>query len=144
MWRNGPREQPNGVVFIAVNALPALVVDVVAVVVFAIVGRSSHAETNTFLGVLGTAWPFLAGVLVGHAVCLLVAPLRADPTRWRTGLAVWAGTLVVGMVLRAISGGGIAWTFVLVAGIVLAVMLLGWRVLTRLAGRARYRSDASA
>ena len=125
------------------KALPALVVDVVAVVVFAILGRSSHDEADTFLGVLGTAWPFLAGAVIGHAVCQVVAGLRGDPTGWRPGLAVWAGTLVLGMLLRVASGDTAAWSFVIVASIVLAVFLLGWRTVLRLVRRARTRSTAS-
>ncbi len=125
------------------KALPALVVDVVAIVVFAILGRSSHSEADTFLGVLGTAWPFLAGAVIGHVVCRLVAGLRGEPTGWRPGLVVWACTLVLGMVLRVSSGDTAAWSFVLVAGIVLAVFLLGWRTAVRLVRRARSRSTAS-
>lgn len=124
------------------KALPALVVDVVAIVVFAILGRSSHAEANTLFGVLGTAWPFLAGAVVGHLLCSLVAVLRGDPTSWRPGVVVWASTLVIGMVLRVASGDTAAWSFVVVASIVLAAFLLGWRGLFRLVERARTRTDA--
>ncbi|HEU5487003.1 MAG TPA: DUF3054 domain-containing protein [Microlunatus sp.] len=119
------------------KALPALVVDVVAIVVFAILGRSTHDEANTLLGVLGTAWPFLVGALLGHAICWLVAPLRGDQASWRPGLAVWAGTLLAGLVLRVTSGDTAAWSFVLVAGVVLALFLLGWRVIFRLVQRTR-------
>ena len=48
-----------------VKVWPAIAVDVIAVVVFAIVGRSSHGETNDLLGVAVTAWPFLVGCLIG-------------------------------------------------------------------------------
>ena len=126
--------------FCAVKALPALVVDTVAVTVFAILGRSSHEEANTLLGVLSTAWPFLVGAVVGHLLCRMVADLRGDPTGWRPGLAVWASTLLVGMVLRLTSGDTAAWSFVLVASIVLALFLLGWRTVVRLVHRARTRT----
>jgi hypothetical protein len=128
-------------VFNAVKALPALVVDVVAVVVFAILGRSSHAEANTLLGVLGTAWPFLVGAAVGHLLCRLSGDLRGDPTGWRPGLVVWTSTVLIGMVLRVISGDTAAWSFVLVASIVLALFLLGWRTVLRLVRRARNRTN---
>ena len=124
------------------KALSALVVDVVAIVVFAILGRSSHAEANSLLGVLGTAWPFLAGALIGHAICRVVAGLRTNPSGWRPGLVVWASTLVGGMLLRLASGSTAAWSFVIVASIVLAAFLLGWRGLFRLIERARARSHA--
>jgi hypothetical protein len=125
-----------------VKAFPALLVDVVAIVVFAILGRSSHAEANTLLGVLGTAWPFLVGAVVGHGLCRAAGGLRDDPTGRRAGAVVWVGTVVVGMLLRVVSGDTAAWPFVLVASIVLAAFLLGWRTVVRLARRARTRTGA--
>ena len=129
--------------FCAVKALSALVVDVVAVTVFAILGRSSHAEANTLLGVLGTAWPFLVGAAVGHLLCRAAGELRGDPTGWRPGLVVWASTVIIGPVLRVVSGDTAAWSFVIVASIVLAVFLLGWRTVLRLVRRARLRNKVT-
>ncbi|MFT4164157.1 MAG: DUF3054 domain-containing protein [Microlunatus sp.] len=124
--------------------LPALVVDVVAITVFAILGRRSHDEAGTLFEVLGTAWPFLAGAVIGHATCWAVVALRPDPAGWRPGIVVWAGTLVLGMLLRLASGSTAAWPFVIVAGITLAVFLLGWRGIFRLVQRARARSGVTA
>jgi hypothetical protein len=50
---------------------------VLAVLLFAAIGRSSHAEFVDALGVLTTAAPFLLGLVVGWLVA------RA----WRCGLA---------------------------------------------------------
>lgn len=110
----------------------AAALDAVAVVVFAAAGRASHAEDSPVLGALGTAWPFLVGAVVGWAL------VRRRSGRWPLtvgpGIPVWAATLVVGMLLRVVTGAGTAVSFVLVAGLVLAVLLLGWRaVATRLA-----------
>lgn len=124
--------------------LPALVVDVVAIIVFAILGRRSHDEAGTLLGVLGTAWPFLAGAVIGHAMCWVLVALRADQASWRAGFVVWASTLVLGMLLRLASGSTAAWPFVIVAGIALAVFLLGWRGIFHLIQRARARSGVTA
>jgi hypothetical protein len=119
------------------TAILALVADVVLVVAFAAIGRASHAE-----GVLGpggsglatTAWPFLVGLLVGWGVTLgwrhPLAPVR-------TGLGVWAATLVIGMLLRAVSGQGVAVAFVIVAAVTLLVFLVGWRAIA--AGIRRLR-----
>ena len=126
------------------KALPAFVVDVVAILVFAILGRSSHDEASTLLGVLSTAWPFLVGAAVGHAICRMAVPLGGDATARRPGLVVWAGTLVGGLVLRLASGDTAAWPFVIVAGVVLALFLVGWRSLFHLVQRARARTDAAA
>jgi hypothetical protein len=63
---------------------------------------------------------------------------------WLTGVVVWAATLVVGMLLRVVSGQGIASSFVVVAAIVLAVFLIGWRaaalLVRRVASRRRDRA----
>lgn len=129
--------------FSSVKALPTLLVDVVVILVFAILGRSSHAEANTLFGVLGTAWPFLVGAAVGHTIIQAVGFLRGDPAAWRAGVLVWASTVLVGLVLRVVSGDTAAWPFVVVASIVLAVLLVGWRAAYALVQRTRTRSDAT-
>ena len=101
----------------------AVLVDLVAIVVFALVGRSSHAESVDLLGLAGTAWPFLAGWFVGA----LVARIWRRPVDLVTGVIVWLGTLALGMLLRAATGAGVQLSFVVVAAIVLAVFLIGWR-----------------
>lgn len=60
--------------------LPAVVVDAVFVLVFAVIGRASHEEDP--LGFLMTAWPFLVALLVGHALAALVPAVRGVPGRW--------------------------------------------------------------
>ncbi|MFD4430245.1 DUF3054 domain-containing protein, partial [Nocardia sp. NPDC058497] len=49
----------------------------------------------------------------------------------RGGIVFWLGTLVGGLVLRAVSGQGVAVSFVIVAACVLALFLLGWRAAIR-------------
>ena len=121
-----------------VKVWPAIAVDVIAVVVFAIVGRSSHGESNDLLGVAVTAWPFLVGCLIG----LFVSRSWRRPAALSTGLVVWLCTLFVGMVLRALTGRGVAVTFVIVAGISLAVLILGWRGTFAAIQAARKRSTS--
>jgi hypothetical protein len=100
-------------------------IDLVLVVVFAVVGRASHGEALSVGGILATGWPFLVGCLIGSVLASLVLTLA-----WlREGLLVWAITLVVGMLLRGITGGGLAIGFLVVATIVLAVFLIGWRMI---------------
>ena len=121
----------------------ALVVDAALVIVFAVVGRTSHAEGLDVAGVWGTAWPFLAGLGVGW---LAARAWRHPFAPWPTGVVVWAATLVVGMLLRVVSGQGAAVAFVVVAAITLAVLLIGWRGIAALVvrlGRARHRAGVS-
>ena len=112
---------------------PAVVADAACVVAFAAIGRRNHAEGLDLLGIASTAWPFLTGAAVG----MLASRIWRDPASLRSGVSVWLGTVVVGMLLRAAAGGGVQLSFVLVAATVLAVILLGWRLLARLALRAR-------
>jgi peptidoglycan/LPS O-acetylase OafA/YrhL len=98
------------------------------VLVFAVVGRGMHTEPLDAFGVLTTAAPFLLGLLVGW----LVAGAWRAPLRLPIGAAVWAGVVVVGFGLRAAFTHRLPLTFVLVAGVSLAVFLLSWRVVVRL------------
>ena len=118
------------------RTFPAVVADVICVLLFAIIGRGSHAEANNVTGVLHTAWPFLAGCLVG----LVIGRAWRSPVSLGTGAAVWIWTVVLGMVLRLVSGSTAQPSFVVVATIALAVLLLGWRALFRLTRRARARA----
>ena len=110
----------------------ALVVDAGLVVVFAVVGRMSHAEGLTLAGVWGTAWPFLAGLAVGWAVA---RAWRHPLAVWPTGVVIWAATLVVGMLLRLAGGQGTAVAFVVVATLTLGLFLVGWRAVAVLVRR---------
>lgn len=109
--------------------------DAVLVVVFAVIGRSSHAEGLDAAGVWGTAWPFLAGLAIGWAVA---GAWRRPSAPWPTGVIVWAATLIVGMLLRVAVGQGVQVAFVIVAAVTLATLLVGWRgiaaLVTRLTG----------
>lgn len=111
----------------------AAVLDAALVVVFAAIGRASHHE-DVLSGLWITAWPFLAGLAIGWAVSLA---WRAPLAPVRTGLPVWALTVTAGMVLRAVSGQGVQVAFVIVAAVVLAVFLVGWRGIARLVVRRR-------
>jgi hypothetical protein len=109
-----------------------LAVDLLLVGVFAVVGRLSHYGTLTPGGWWTTAWPFLAGTLVAWAVLVLT---RRAPAAIGSGVIVWAGALVGGMLLRRASGQGTAVSFVVVATLVLGALL----VLPRIGARVRRR-----
>jgi zinc transporter ZupT len=122
------------------SARMAVVLDIACVLVFVIIGRASHTKGESLAGIASTAWPFLAGLGVGWlASRAWRRPLAILPV----GLAVWLSTVAIGMVARVISGQGTAAAFIAVALAFLALFLLGWRLLARLARRYRPHSAGS-
>lgn len=106
------------------------IIDVVLIVAFVLIGRSSHGES--VVGALVTLWPFLVGLILGWAVARAWrAPRRVV---W-TAIIIWAVTVVAGMVLRIASGQGVEPSFVIVAAVVLGAFLVGWRALSILVVR---------
>ncbi|MGR4010665.1 DUF3054 domain-containing protein [Leucobacter sp. 1207-22] len=116
------------------TVVTAALLDVVLVLIFAALGRNSHAREATALGLLETAWPFLAGLL---AMWLVTRAWRAPGDVIRVGLPVWTGTVFIGMILRAVTGSGTAFAFVLVTTATLCVFLVGWRLISALIRRRR-------
>ncbi|WP_106818684.1 DUF3054 domain-containing protein [Janibacter massiliensis] len=116
----------------------ALVLDVLLVVVFAVVGRSSHAEGIDAAGVLTTAWPFLVGLGLGWL--LVLGTLGRWPAAAWHGVPVWLSTVFGGMAVRQAVGQGTALPFVVVATLVAGAFLLGWRAIASLARLARRRA----
>lgn len=105
---------------------PFLVADIVLVAVFSAIGRSSHGED--LAGTFVTAWPFLVGTLIGW---LISRAWRAPQALLPAGVIVWLSTVVVGMVVRPAMHAGTHWSFIVVATIVTAVFLLGYRILAK-------------
>lgn len=117
------------------QATAAATADAVLIMVFAAVGRDAHQRGEVVSGVLLTAWPFLAGAAVGW---LAVRAWRYPLSVRRTGLAVWLGALVGGMVLRLLTGQTVVLPFIIVAFLSLGLLLVGWRLAW--AGAKRLRS----
>ena len=110
-----------------------LAYDTALICIFAAIGRRSHAETGALLSVLTTAWPFLAGMAAGWLISLLT--LRRAPLTVRDGIPVWLCAVSIGMALRGLTHAGTAFSFIVVASIVLSAMLLGWRAVAMLMSR---------
>jgi len=120
-------------------ALIAAVADLFLVLVFVLIGRGSHEEGFTLLGTLNTAWPFVVGLALGW----LVSRAWREPLSMRqAALPIWASTVVIGVLLRAVSGQGVAVSFVIVTLLVLAAFLFGWRALAGLVVTRRNRRAA--
>lgn len=109
------------------NSWIPFVVDVVLVLVFAVTGRSSHAQTLGFLEVLITAGPFLGALLISW---LIVKFTKLQPSAaWPAGVLIFAVTLTSGLALRILFGSTAALPFILVTAGVLAVFLILPRLL---------------
>jgi hypothetical protein len=102
-------------------------IDLLAVLVFAAIGRRSHEEDLAVVGIAVVAAPFVLGALVGA----LASRSWRDPLSWRSGVAVWLGAVVVGLLLRWAFVDTPPLSFIIVATISLAVLVLGWRGVVR-------------
>ena len=117
--------------------LLAAAADVVAVVVFAALGRLSHGEADDLLGLVGTVAPFAVGSGGGAG-----PRPRCGTTRPRCGpvsspsCAPRESACCCG---RA-SPAGCRSSFAVVATLSLAVLLLGWRGLAALVSRTAHRT----
>lgn len=118
------------------TAVLAAAADAVLILLFAAIGRDAHQRGEIITGVLATAWPFLAGAA---AAWLVFRFWRKPLDLWPAGVAVWLGTVAVGMLLRAVTGQVVVLPFVIVALISVAVFLLGWRLLAAGARRLNAR-----
>lgn len=103
----------------------SLLFDLVLVFGFSIVGRASHGEGLDFAGIWTTAWPFLVACVVGWVVLFL---LDDSGFTARDGLIIWLSTWLGGIGIRVLSGDSAAATFIAVAGGMLALLLIGWRL----------------
>jgi hypothetical protein len=109
-----------------------LAVDFVFVLVFAVIGRASHGLSA--LGILSTAWPFMLACVVGWVV---VAALGEPGFGVRSALIVWLVTWLGGIAFRLTAGETAETAFIVVAGLALALLLGGWRLVYHFIRRRR-------
>jgi hypothetical protein len=108
-------------------------VDVVAILLFAVLGRRNHDEGSTVTGMLVVAWPFLAGWTIGW----FATRLDRRPGSAGVALRALAVAVPVALLLRVATGRGIAPAFVVVAVVFLGVVLVGRRALVSFVGAQR-------
>jgi FtsH-binding integral membrane protein len=102
----------------------AATADVGWLLVFVVLGRSSHAEGESVAGLVRTLWPFLVGLGIGWSAA---RAWRRPAALVPTGIVVWPVCVAVAMVVRAASGQGVAVAFIGVALAFVGLGLLGWR-----------------
>ena len=117
------------------TAQRAAAFDAIAVLAFVVAGRRSHDEGgNALVETTEVAAPFLIALAVGW----LATRAWKRPEAMATGAGIWAITVVLGMLLRrVVFDRGTAASFVIVATLVTAVLLLGWRAVVTATTRRR-------
>lgn len=118
----------------------AFAADLVCVLVFVVIGRIDHESGTALAGIWGTAWPFLAGTVLGWAA---TRAWRSPARIWPVGVCVWAVTVAGGTALRLATGEGAPPSFVVVTSLFLAATLLGWRAVALLVARSRRKAGQS-
>ena len=109
----------------------ALIVDLILVVLFTIVGHYTHSHNFDPEGLMTTAWPFVAALILAW---LLAAVWDRPISPLATGTGVWAITVLVGLVLRGVTGAGgepgtVPVSFMIVAASLNLITLVGWRII---------------
>ncbi|WP_367271523.1 DUF3054 domain-containing protein [uncultured Corynebacterium sp.] len=117
-----------------------IVMDFFAIFAFAVLARMAHnteSDPFTLTNVLDTLWPFLLGGLIGHGICAAAKkhPLPVAPG----GLIIWLATAVTGLLIWALRNGEVPhWSFIIVATVMSAVLLLGVRLLAKMVLKDKY------
>ena len=113
----------------------AFAVDVVAIVLFAVLGRRNHDEGSTITGVLVVAWPFLAG----WTIAWFATRLDRRPNAPVAALRALVVAIPIALLLRVATDRGIAPAFIVVAVVFLGLVLVGRRALLSLIAGQRQR-----
>ena len=120
---------------------PFLLIDAILVIIFCAIGRRTHEEANALAGLAKTSWPFLTGLVIGWAATFALYRDKFNAVLLvPTGVVVWLGAVIFGMILRVLSGQGTQLSFIVVATLVLGAFLLGWRALAPLVVKIRTKS----
>lgn len=119
-------------------ALP-IALDVIAIALFALFARMAHQSEEmpfNFAGWVSTLWPFLIGVVLSW---VLILARRWDGARLvPAGVSAWILTVVVGLVIWSVRNGAVPhWSFIMVATLMSALLMLGWRASAKLVRRRR-------
>ena len=113
-----------------------IVLDLVVLVVFVGIGRTTHDHGVSLTGMASTLWPFVVGMAIGWMALRVV---NRSGTSKADGALMTLATVSVGMILRVIAGQGTALAFIVVAVCFLGALMLVWRVgLARLLDRRRH------
>jgi hypothetical protein len=114
-------------------------IDVIAIVVFALLGRRNHDDGTALTGVLVVSWPFL----VGWTIAWFATRLHRRPDSAAGALRALVVAIPIALALRVATDRGIAPAFIVVACVFLGVVLVGRRWLVALVGGRRRTRTAT-
>ncbi|MDU0479135.1 DUF3054 domain-containing protein [Staphylococcus chromogenes] len=116
--------------------------DITAIILFATFARLAHQTPDMPFGIRGiaeTGWPFLIGILAAWAFFALRRTTL--PASFTSGAVTWVCAVFAGLGTWAVRHGEIPhWSFIIVASVMSALLLFGWRLIHRVVFR---RSVAS-
>ena len=111
----------------------APLIDVLALALFAILARLAHGglSLSTWFDAF---WPWTAGAIVGWVI-IMATKLGG---LWKQGAVVWVSAILGGMALWVLVNGRLPhWSFLIVATVMSALLLFGWRGIAAFASRSR-------
>ncbi len=113
----------------SMNPVYVVAADVCVLLIFAAIGRQTHAETNQALAILSTGLPFIISWLTVSALTGLERPQPFK--RWIMQTLAWAPlSALIGLALRSIwMVRTIPWTFAIITLCVTTFLLIVVRVL---------------
>ena len=121
------------------RSLAFLVFDLAVVISFAVFGRNTHNEALGLAATLGTAAPFLMGLIAAW----LVPQLRRQPGRIASGAAIAVLVTGIGLIARVnLFSDGISGAFPYVAAGYLGGLMVAGRALPVVYRRVRLNADA--
>ena len=117
----------------------AIALDTLAIAVFALLARIAHRSDDmpfTFTGWLSTLWPFLVGVALAWVIVTLSSKKSGENNGEGKGVLIWLITVSTGLIIWGIKNQQLPhWSFVVVASVMSALLMLGWRGIARLIKR---------
>ncbi len=112
----------------SLSKLKWIIGDLVAVLIFVVIGTRNHNTDTDFAGVVKVALPFVIAVLVAW---LVLRPL-ATPLESETAIKLWLIVIPVAILLRRFAWDeSTAGTFVIVATAFICAEFVAWRALIR-------------
>lgn len=118
-----------------ISRTTAIAMDTLAIAVFALLARIAHQTDEMPLnltGWLSTLWPFLVGV----ALAWVIVTFAGKAEGARSGVLIWLITVATGLTIWGMKNQQLPhWSFIVVASVMSALLMLGWRGVARLIKR---------